>query len=86
MSSQIPECMVPISSTFPDSFVNTSMETDRFARHQASPNVYDQVLNVSCDTDSSGHDMAAVGEGSCWVCDEMAGDLCQCEELGEMGN
>ncbi|XP_039044696.1 MYB-like transcription factor EOBII [Hibiscus syriacus] len=92
--AQVPECVVPSSSTIPGSFaaefVNISEEADRFAQHQASPNVYDQVLNGSYDIGGSGHGtetMAAAGEGCCWICDEMTDDgLWQSGALEEMGN
>ncbi|GMI99727.1 hypothetical protein HRI_003642000 [Hibiscus trionum] len=90
-SSRIPECMamVPSLSTFTSSFVtdsvNTLDEADRFGQHQASPNVYDRVLDESFDVGSSGQDMAGVGEGCCWICGGMADGLWQCGELGEMG-
>ncbi|GMJ09721.1 myb domain protein 24 [Hibiscus trionum] len=74
---RLPESVVPCSFA-----VNISEETNRFLEQQTSVNVYDQVLNMG----SSGQEMGSVGEGCCWICDEMIEGLWQCGELGDMGN
>ncbi|KAK8636672.1 hypothetical protein V6N13_124413 [Hibiscus sabdariffa] len=84
---QLPESIVPRSLAAGS--INISEETDQFVQQQTSLNVYDRVLNGSYNMGSSGQEMAsmgAVGEGCCWICDEMMEGLWQCGELGDMGN
>ncbi|KAK8659586.1 hypothetical protein V6N13_029785 [Hibiscus sabdariffa] len=84
---RLPESIVPRSLAA--DFINISEETGQFVQQQTSLNVYDRVLNGSYNMGSGGPEMASmggVGEGCCWICDEMMEGLWQCGELGDMGN